>query len=290
MPQNDANFGIGTLERCASRAPRTVLILGISALLIFGTVPAAAENLYRAQTIVTGQSEANRILGFAACLEDVLVKVSGALKLAGDPRLESYKSRAKEFVRAYDYHDQMSGTPKHDEQGTRDRPYDLIVDFDEDGINDLLGALGLKPWLPHRPVLAVFVEMEQGAQKFVVTADAKRSDLQREALLAAAAKRGVPIVLPDAAALTKAGVDGSGLLSTPSSMLASAMAGQGEEVVLLGHLLWSDQELGWTTDWQMYFRGRPHRWQMRGVTFDEAFRRGLGGAAQILSENGDPAT
>ena len=24
----------------------------------------------------------------------------------------------------------MSGTPKRDEQGTRDRPYDLIVDFD----------------------------------------------------------------------------------------------------------------------------------------------------------------
>jgi len=286
MPKNDANFGIGT----AARTLRAILILGISALLMFGTVPATAENLYRAQTIVTGQGEANRMLGFAACLEDVLIKASGALKLAGDPRLESYKSRAKDFVRAYDYHDQMSGTPKHDEQGTRDRPYDLIVDFDEAGINELLGALGLKPWLAHRPMLAVFVEMEQGAQKFIVTADAKRSDLQREALLAAAAKRGVPIVLPDAAALTKAGVDGSELLSTPSSMLASATVGQGGELVLLGHLLWSDEELGWTAEWQMDFRGRSHRWQMRGITFDEAFRRGLGGAAQILSENGDPAS
>jgi len=33
---------------------------------------------------VTGQGEANRIIGFAACLEDVLIKVSGAHKLAGD--------------------------------------------------------------------------------------------------------------------------------------------------------------------------------------------------------------
>src|SRR5438309_1888319 len=132
---------------------------------------AAAADLYRAQTIVTGQGEANRIIGFASCLEDVLIKVSGALNLAGDPRLAAYKSRAADFVSAYRYHDQMSGTPTRDEQGTRDRPYDLIVDFDETKIGDLLSALGLKPWPSHRPVLAVLVEMEQGARKYIVTSD-----------------------------------------------------------------------------------------------------------------------
>ena len=92
---------------------------------------AAADNLYRAQTIVTGQGEANRTIGFAACLEDVLIKVSGALQLAGNSRLAPYKAKAGDFVKAYDYHDQMSGKPKRDEQGTRDRPYDLLVDFDK---------------------------------------------------------------------------------------------------------------------------------------------------------------
>jgi uncharacterized protein len=52
--------------------------------------------------------------------------------------------------------------------------------------------------------------------------------------------------------------------------------------------VWSDEDLGWIAEWQMDFRGQPHRWQFRGVTFDEAFRRGLGGAAQILSSNGEP--
>jgi hypothetical protein len=36
--------------------------------------------------------------------------------------------------------------------------------------------------------------------------------------------------------------------------------------------------------------GRRYRWQLRGVTFDEAFRRGVGGAAQVLSNNGEPAS
>jgi hypothetical protein len=226
----------------------------------------AADNLYRAQTIVTGQGAANRTIGFKACLEDVLIKVSGALKLAGDPRLETYKSRAGDFVHGYDYHDQMSGEAKRDEQGTRDRPYDLIVDFDRNKIDDVLSALDLKPWLSQRPVLGVSAEMEQGTRKYIVTSDEKQSDLQRESLLAAAAKRGMTITLPNAAS-----------------------AQPGGDVVLIGHLIWNDQDLGWVTEWQLNVGGKPHHWQVRGVTFDEAFRRGIGGAAQILSGNGDPA-
>jgi hypothetical protein len=73
------------------------------------TMAAAADDLYRAQAVVTGQGEANRIIGFASCLEDVLIKVSGALKLAGAPRLAAYKSSAGDFVRAYRYHDRCPG-------------------------------------------------------------------------------------------------------------------------------------------------------------------------------------
>jgi hypothetical protein len=250
---------------------------------------AAADDLYRAQTVVTGQGEANRLIGFAACLEDVLVKVSGAVKLAGDPRLAAYQSRAGDFVKTHSYHDQMSGTPIRDEQGTRDRPYDLIVDFDEKKIDGLLETLGLKPWLSHRPSLAVFAEMEQGARMYMVTADAGQSAVApREALLAASAKRGMHIVLPSDAALVKWGIDGAELVKLPSAALAARSVELGGEVALVGRLKWDDQDLGWATEWQLEWQGRQHRWQLRGVTFDEAFRRAIGGAAQILSGNGDP--
>jgi uncharacterized protein len=275
---------------CAGAA---AVMIGISILAALTcctvTMAAAADDLYRAQTVVTGQGEANRVIGFASCLEDVLVKVSGASKLAGDPRLAAYKSNAGDFVGAYRYHDQMSGTPTRDEQGTRDRPYDLIVDFDEKKIDDLLGALGITPWLSHRPGLAVFVDMEQGPRKYIVTADAEQSAAPRESLLAAAARRGMTIVLPSVAALAKSGINAAGLTAVPSSTLAARAAEQGGELALVGRLVWDDQELGWATEWQMEWQGRPHRWQFRGVTFDEAFRRAIGGAAQILSNNGDPA-
>jgi uncharacterized protein len=247
-----------------------------------------APELYRAQTIVSGQGEPNRSIGFSSCLEDVLIKVSGAPKLAGDRRLAAYKSRAGDFVSAFHYHDQMSGTPTRDEQGTRDRPYDLIVDFDDNKIDDLLKALGLEPWLSQRPVLAVLVEMEQGPRRYVVTSDAKQSDLQRESLLAAAARLGMTIALPDAAALTQANIDDAALATMPLSTLASRVAVPGADAVLVGRLVWNDSELGWAAEWRIDWRSRSHQWQARGIKFDEAFRRGIGGAAQILSDNGDP--
>ncbi|WP_245286569.1 DUF2066 domain-containing protein [Bradyrhizobium sp. ARR65] len=263
-------------------------LLALVATCWCGTMATAADSLYRAQAVVTGQGEPNRTIGFGVCLEDVLIKVSGAQKLAGDPRLAAYKAKASDYVRAYSYHDQMAGTPTRDEQGTRDRPYDLSVEFDEGKVDALLRTLGLNPWLSHRPVLAVFVVMEQGARKYMVTSDARQSDLQRESLLGAAMKRGMSVVLPSSAALEKLGVTLAEASKAASSQPASAAAELGGEVALAGHLVWSDQELGWATEWQIDWQGRQHRWQLRGVTFDEAFRRGLGGAAQILSGNGDP--
>jgi len=274
-------------KECGLGALRTLLIA--VALTCCSAVSArAADDLYRAQAAVTGQGEANRIVAFATCLEDVLIKVSGAQKLASDPRLAAYKPTTADLVTAFAYHDQMTGRPKHDEQGTRDRPFDLIVDFDKTKIGHILRTFGLKPWVSHRPVLAVFVEIPQGARNYIITADADETAVQRESLLAAAARRGMSVVLPSQAALASLSLDAAKLETTPSAKLAPIIARQGGEAGLVGRLVWDDQQPGWATQWQMDWQGRPHQWPVRAVTFDEVFRQAIGGAAQILSGNGDP--
>lgn len=258
----------------------------VAVLLIgCGRAAVAAEaDLYQAKVTVTGQGEANRLVGFAACLEDVLIKVSGAQRLAGNRRLNAYKPDARSFVTSFSYRDQFFGKPVRDEQGTRDRPYDLTVGFNRSKIDDLLAQLGLKPWLARRPTLAVFAAMEQGPRKYIVTMDEKQVDLQRDALIAAAEKRGMPIVLPDAAVLARSHIT---VESLGPATLAPLAAEAKADVALIGQLVWDDRHLGWTTQWQMEWGDQVHRWQVRGVTFDEAFRRGIGGAAQILSGNGE---
>ena len=271
---------------------RVIAWIFLTAMLTWfiGSVPATAGNdLYSTKVTVTGQGEPNRMTGFAAALEDVLIKASGAEKLNGDRRLATYKSKAKDFVKSFSYRDQFFGKPIRDEQGTRDRPFDLTVNFEQRRIDDMLKSLGLKPWLSHRARLAVFVAMEQGAKTYVVTTDGSQSDLQRDALLSAADKRGMEIVLPSAAALAKANITGPELRTPPFPALTPLGTEMGGEVVLVGRLVWDDRDLGWATQWQIDWGGRTHRWQMHGLTFDETFRRGIGGAAQILSGNGDPA-
>jgi len=41
-------------------------------------------------------------------------------------------------------------------------------------------------------------------------------------------------------------------------------------------------------DWRLAPTGETYHWQVRGVSFDEAFRVAMRGAVQILSGNGAP--
>jgi uncharacterized protein len=112
---------------------------------VLGVLPTASGigaetivDLYQARTIVTGRGEENRLRGFPLCLEDALIKVSGDPRLIDDPRLGLLQAQAQTFVVSFEYHDRMAGLATHDEQGTRDRPYDLIVHFDRDKIDAAL--------------------------------------------------------------------------------------------------------------------------------------------------------
>src|SRR5258708_31821515 len=163
-------------------------IAPVVAVLALAGAPRAAtevDDLYRAQTIVTGEREETRLPGFAECLEYVLVKVSGDTRLIGDNRVAALAGEARSFVRDFRYHDPMSGIPHHDEQGTRDRPDYLIVTFDRAKIDAALRALGREPWTASRPRIVVFLGMRNLTTAFIVAGDGDRA-LEAEALVAAA--------------------------------------------------------------------------------------------------------
>jgi uncharacterized protein len=244
------------------------------------------DDLYQARTIVTGRGEENRLRGFPLCFEDVLIKVSGDPRLIDDPRLGILQAQAPTFVVSFDYHDRMAGLPTHDEQGTRDRPYDLIVHFDHDKIDAALKSLGLTPWTARRPRVVVLFGMQQATAKYVLTRDGDHVG-PNESLAAAAEKRGIPVLLPTTRELAIHGLAWEDLTGDTAGfdVIARALGG---DVALAGQLIWEEQELGWAASWSLVASGGVHRWQIRGVTFDAAFRNALGGSAQILSGHGDP--
>ena len=261
----------------------------LSLTICFGAMtPASANELYRARTFVTGQIEPNRSQGFAQCLTDVLVKVSGDPRLTSDTRLDEITAKAATFVRDFKYRDLMSGIPVHDEQGTRDRPYELSVSFDPGKVDAALRSLGREPWTASRPRVAVFVGVQHVATSFALAGDETRGPGMLEALADAATGVGIPIVVPDKALLATAGFGVAMSRKASPSGLEAAAKTAGGDLALLGTLTWSKTALGWIADWRMDFNGKTHGWQIRGVNFDDAFRSGMRGAVQILAGQGEP--
>jgi hypothetical protein len=251
-------------------------------------IAAAGDDLYRAVTFVTGQMEETRGPGLARCLEDVLVKVSGDPQLIGDPAVVALSAQAATLVADFSYRDRMAGIPVHDEQGTRDRPYDLTVNFQPTKIGAALRSLGREPWTAARPHVVAFVEVRTGKTAYALTSDGERGQGQREALATAADRYAIPIALPSERALGDAGLSIENLAAAyPTSLEKVAKTFNGD-AALIGSLVWSDEALSWIADWRLASAGKAYRWRISGINFDDAFRNAVRGTAQVLSGHGQP--
>ena len=244
---------------------RRMLLCLMLMVVMLQAGPAAASGLYEARVIVTGADLRSRPEGLTACLAQVLVKVSGNPALLDDPRLAALAPGP--LVQGIAYLDRMSDQPKHDEQGTRDRPYDLVARFDPAGIDAALRGLGQAPWTGNRPaLLAEITILPRDGPALALRADTDPDERHRAALLAAAERFGIEVLLRPAA-------------GEPPHPPAGA-------VVLQGTLSWREDQFGWVGAWRL--AGREPAWGIAGVGFDAAYRNAIGGAVGILSGRGPP--
>ncbi|NVD39392.1 DUF2066 domain-containing protein [Ensifer sp. HO-A22] len=246
------------------------------------------SNLYTSDAIVTGTGEENRQIAFRECLSEVLVKASGDARLADSTALPTLQARAAEFVASFSYRDRLEGVPIHDEQGTHDRPHDLTCRFEPKIIDPLLARLGSKPWLSPRPIIAVLLAVKDQTRRFVLARDGSESPYMAQSLAAATVPLALMARLPDAETLAAARLDFDHLSRLNSTELKQLAADIGAEIPLAGTLVWSDAARGWIADWRLVENGKAYRWQIKGVSFDDAFRNAMRGAARVLSGNGPP--
>lgn len=258
------------------------------ALLVALATPAAAfepSDIYTSQVVVSGQGEANRITGFGICLERVLTRVTGDVTLADKPEAKAAMKTAGDYVAAYSYRDRLEGRPIHDEQGTYDRPHNLTCRFKTAPLDKLIAELGGKPWLMRRPVIAVFLDVEKPAAHYWVAANNARDLAMRQSFGNASNLIALDVVFPPETAAFNLGTSE---LDPASPELKQAAEAAGGDLPLAGRLVWSDADHGWVATWALEQGGTVHRWSVRGVSFDDAFRTALWGAARLLSESGEP--
>jgi hypothetical protein len=269
------------------------MLLAVAAALLIATsaaaAPVAQDPLYSMTVLVTGEREETRNPGIETCFRDALVRVSGDPRLDGHPRLAELATRARAHVWSYTYHDRYFGKPLADEQGTRDRPFDLTVQFDKPMMDAALAALGSKPWPGPRPTVLLLIGVRNPAGvEFMLASDAELGSLHREAFGDASYRHALPIRFPTVGQLRAAGVDYAALGAAGITASAELLHMAGADIALSGLLDWSEADAGWIANWTLHARDGSVRWQVRGVNFDAAYRNALAGAAQVLSGNGAP--
>jgi uncharacterized protein len=269
---------------------RWVISLLLIALSLAAGNAARADNLYQTKAVVSGRGEVNRQLGFAQCLEDVLVKVSGDPDLIGDKRVAQLGGNAAGLVEKFAYRDFYEGRPLHDEQGSYDRPHFLTVDFMPAKIDAILQSFGKKPWLGKRPKLAIYLAVKTKTGEIVLTEES--SDLlaadMKTSLGNAIRRTGLDASIPAAGAVVKSGLSYKALEDAPMSQLNLDAKSAGYDAVLSGTLAWSDNVGSWVSQWRLLAAGKTVMWGASGTSFDDAFRNGIRGTAKVLSGSGNP--
>ena len=184
-----------------------------------------ATDLYQSTAIVTGTDMRSRPAGFARCLRDVLVKVSGEPRLIQDARVAELGRRADAFVVSFSYVDVMAGIPIHDDQGTDDRPHYLTVHFESAKIDQALADLGEHPWRGERPVVVPVLSMRGFGAPYLLSAETLAEGDQRASFAERAQEFGLTSRIPSEVELARWGAVAGRLPSLP------AVTGPNEVVV-----------------------------------------------------------
>lgn len=266
-------------------------LVGLSIAVLLRPSTAAAEpsqqdgmpaGFYQATAIVTGTDMRQRPSGFADCLMQVLLKLTGQPTIRDNVAVTSLTEHADTLVDHFVYVDPRAALLHHDDQGTYDRPHELTVWFKPHAVDDAIERLGLRLWHGPRPVIVPVVLVQtKDPEPFLLSEEAPQGVAMRAALVRVASGYGVGVHFPTAGELAEWGVDTVGApnpLGAPTDL----------RLRVAGTLSFNVKEAGWTGSWSSELDGAEHHWEIHGVGFDQAFENMASGAIELAARTGIP--
>ena len=258
----------------------TLSVAFVVALTSFARAGDTGE-LYQATAIVTGTDMRSRPAGFAQCLRDVLVKLSGEPRLRDDPRVSELAANADNLVASFNYVDQLAGQKVKDDQGTYDRSYNLTVHFDPARIDKALADLGERPWRGERPVIVPVLAVRGFTRNYLLSASNPAGADQRGAFVEMAREFNMRVRFPTEDELSHWG-------ATSSPFPSPEVPPSPDQAVVAGTLEFDRALPGWVGSWRMHWRDADYAWKISGVNYDEAFRDIVRGVIRVASGHGPP--
>lgn len=159
-----------------------LLIIITATFLCFSVKAVEVTDLYQDILKVEDKSRDARLTASRAALLNVLVKVSGDPSADQNPIAKQRSKDISDYMLKFEYDERVDGTLK------------LVVKFEANKINALIKELNLPLWGTRRPLVAIWLAIEDNWRRELVT---QESYPQLEQLIYdTAARRGLPVVVP----------------------------------------------------------------------------------------------
>lgn len=234
----------------------------------------AAEvvGLYEAEVPVADQQGEARQLAMHEGLAEVLVRATGYSATPQDPALADLLGNASRYVQQYRYRTVPA-------TATAPAGLTLWMSFDANALGQALRSRGQPVWGSARPLLLVWLAVETGTERRLVSA---AESAGMPGLETAARRRGLPLRLPlldleDQARITAADVWGGFL-----EPVLAASARYRPQAVLLGRL-YHDRQGVWHARWTLRVGDEAMHWETAGATPDEVLGAGVEGSGDALA-------
>jgi hypothetical protein len=180
----DFNFHMPKLPRLFFT---TLLILFLSPV----AVSAAPSDLYTGEATVTSQSVAERNKAMPLALLQVLQKLSGLRFFEDYPLVAESLNNSESLLVSFHYRNQEATLA----DGSAVDEMKLVARFSEPGVDELVQTLALPLWQPERGNTEIWVVVDDGLDRRILPVEFQYA---WDAMNAAAADRGMPVIWPQA--------------------------------------------------------------------------------------------
>jgi len=278
----------------ASSYPKA--FLGLIGLLVAAPTGAVVvDNLYRAEVAVAGKGEEAREQGFREALERVIVRVAGREDVLDGDELEPLLEDPARLVQQYQYSpidrdasgtgegndtaDGLSGEADGDDADSEAPTHRLQVTFAASRVDEALDERGVTIWGSQRPEILLWLAVDEGQRRYIVSADGDSPIQQR--LASAAERRGLPLLLPLMDTDDRRRVDFVDIKGEFFDAVREASNRYRAENLLVGYIERRGGE--WTGQWHLLGIGERRTWRDTASARADVVDAGVGGTTRRIA-------
>ena len=238
-------------------------------LLVSSNVSATdIANLYQSSVPVATQGEEERLKVAPIALQQVLLKIVGDRAALNKVDVASLLLRADSLIQQYQYRQ----VNKISDDITAPEQLEVVLSFNESALNNAMRDLSLPLWSKSRPEVLVWLSVDNGGKRTILSAD----DVNKtsvKALKHAADLRGLPVLMPVMDLQDQSQVKVANLWAGVYESVESASQRYGSPVILMAKATIKANGTS-LIRWHSLINGESKKWQSRG-NINNAMRLGL---------------